>query len=43
MKNPQRMLDPVSLRAEALQHSMISRLGVGKGFVLLFWAKSLLL
>lgn len=37
------MLDPVFPRAEALQHSLISKLGVCKGFVLVFWGKGLLL
>ena len=36
-----RKLDPVSPRAEALQHSMISRLGV-ELFVLVFWGTDLL-
>ena len=36
-------LDPISPRAEALQHSVISRLGVCKGFMLVFWGCGLLI
>ena len=31
---------PISSRAKALQHSMISRLGVCKRFVLVFWGSA---
>lgn len=35
--------DPFSTRAEVLHHSVVSRLGRYKGFVLVFWQRDLLL
>ena len=41
MRKKKKKLDLISSRAEALKHSMISRLGACKGFVLVFWRRGL--